>query len=239
MITQEVIQENLRKIKTWIKKSIKTFLKSDLARLLFSYIAAKYIKLVFSTTRWTIIGQQIPQSYIDSKRPFLVCFWHGRLFMLACAWQWKTPFVMLLSAHRDGQLISDTVAYFGIQSIKGSTQKGGTEAVRSIIKTLKSGSVVGITPDGPRGPNQIASEGAATIARLVKVDMVPITFSISPHKLLKTWDSFMIPLPFGKGIIRWSEPILYNEGASVETQTTILREQLNKNQTIADDLLDL
>lgn len=226
------------KIKTAIKKFIKYCLKTSTAKFIFSFLAAKYIKFVFLTTRWSIDGQQVPNAYISQSKPFLVCFWHGRLFMLACAWVWKKPFYMLSSAHSDGKLISDTVAYFGVKSIFGSTNKQGASALRRVVKQLQAGDVVGITPDGPRGPNQIASDGAATIARLAKVDMIPLTYSISPHIRLKNWDNFMIPLPFGRGIIAWGDPISYNELTSVKDQTQSLNRALDDLQNRVDCLLD-
>ena len=179
-------------------KWIRLLLKSDILFRFLAFLAAAYIRIVFWTCKWTVLGKEIPDSYIQGGKPFIVCFWHGRLGMLACAWDWKErPFRMLLSAHRDGRLIGKTVAHFGITSIWGSTHRGGTQALREMVQGLKAGGTIGITPDGPRGPNQVASLGVITLAALSQVEMIPITFSTSRRIRLKTWDGFHLPLPFG------------------------------------------
>ena len=114
---------------------------------------------------------------------------------------------MLISAHRDGRVIADTVSYFGIDTIAGSTRRGGSAALRAMLKRLKDGDCVAITPDGPRGPAMRASIGIVNAARLAQVPIVPITFATSRRLLLDTWDRFHLALPFGRGIFLWGEPI--------------------------------
>lgn len=114
---------------------------------------------------------------------------------------------MLISAHRDGRIIADAVAYFGIDAIAGSTRRGGSAALRSMLKKLKDGDCVAITPDGPRGPAMIASIGIVNVARLAQVPIVPITYATSRRFIAATWDRFHIALPFGRGVFLWGEPI--------------------------------
>ena len=206
-----------------------------------AFVAATYIRLVFYTCKWTELGKEIPESYLKANKPFIVCFWHGRLGMLACAWTWKDhPFRMLLSAHRDGRLIGTIVAHFGITSIDGSTQRGGTQALRELIKALRKGETIGITPDGPRGPGQVASLGVITLAKLAQVDMIPITFSTSRHKRLNTWDRFHLALPFGRGVFAWGKPIsppLSGDEAEMERVRHQLETQMTELQNRADDFV--
>lgn len=221
---------------------IRNILKNLLVNHFFPSLAACYIRFVFFTSHWKTVGREIPQSYFDAKKPFILCFWHGRLGMMACCWVWKkNPIRMLLSAHKDGRLIGQTVAHFGIQSISGSTQKKGTQALREMIQTLKNGQVVGITPDGPRGPNQVASLGVITLAKLARVDMIPITFSMSRNRRLKTWDRFLLPLPFGRGVFLWGHPIsppMKGETLEMEHKRTELEQVLTALQNEADELMN-
>jgi len=221
----------------------RNLLKSEFIYRIFAFLAAQYIRLVFFTSKWESYGQEIPESYIKAQKPFIVCFWHGRLGMLACAWTWKNyPFRMLLSAHRDGQLIGKTVAYFGINSIAGSTQKGGTQALRELIKALRAGETIGITPDGPRGPHQIASLGVITLAKLANVDMIPITFSTSRRVRLSTWDRFHLALPFSRGIFEWGRPIpppSSGEESDMEATRLHLETRLTNLQNKADHKVGL
>lgn len=114
---------------------------------------------------------------------------------------------MLISAHPDGQIIADAVTYFGVDSIAGSTSRGGSAALRTMLKRLKAGDCVGITPDGPRGPAMTASTGIVNIARLAGVPILPITYATSRRRMLATWDRFHLPWPFGRGVYLWGEPI--------------------------------
>jgi len=208
----------------WI---VRRLLNATFTHRAFSFLAALYIRLVFVTTRWAYLETQIPEAYLKSKKPFIVCFWHGRLGMLAYAWTWKDrPFRMLLSAHRDGQLIGQTVAYFGITSIEGSTQRGGTQALRNLLKALRAGDTIGITPDGPRGPCQVASPGVITMAKLAQADMIPVTFSTSHRIRLNTWDRFHMPLPFSRGVFLWGEPVLKPPSDSDPLEIEATRQRL-------------
>ena len=224
-------------------KWIRRLLKSDFVFRIFALLASVYIRLVFLTCKWDVRGKEIPESYIQSKKPFIVCFWHGRLGMLACAWTWKVrPFRMLLSAHRDGRLIGQTVAHFGIRSIWGSTKRGGTQALREMLKILRDGETIGITPDGPRGPNQIATLGIITLATLASVDIIPITFSTSRRYRLKTWDGFHLPLPFGRGTFLWGKPIsppVNRDEANLEAARLQLETDMTALQDKADELMGL
>ena len=114
---------------------------------------------------------------------------------------------MLISAHRDGRIIADAVTYFGVQSIAGSTKRGGLGALRAMLKRLEAGDCVGITPDGPRGPACRASAGVVNVARLAGVPILPVVFASSRRRVLRTWDRFHLALPFGRGVFLWGEPI--------------------------------
>lgn len=222
---------------------LRHLLRSEFSYRFFAFLAATYIRLVFFTCKWDVLGKEIPESYLQAKKPFIVCFWHGRLGMLACAWTWKDrPFRMLMSTHRDGLLIARTVGHFGITWIAGSTQRGGTEALRGLIKTLRNGETIGITPDGPRGPSQVASLGVITLAKLAKVDMVPITFSTSRRYRLKTWDRFHLPLPFGRGLFLWGDPIsppTRGDEAEMEKTRQLLETNMTDLQNKADGMMGL
>jgi lysophospholipid acyltransferase (LPLAT)-like uncharacterized protein len=140
-------------------------------------------------------------------RGFILAFWHGRLLMIPMAWQRLAPMHMLISAHPDGQIIADAVTYFGVDSIAGSTSRGGSAALRTMLKRLKDGDCVGVTPDGPRGPAMTASIGIVNVARLARVPILPLTYATSRRRVLATWDRFHLALPFGRGVYLWGEPI--------------------------------
>jgi lysophospholipid acyltransferase (LPLAT)-like uncharacterized protein len=152
-------------------------------------------------------GSERPRCLRAEGRAFILAFWHGRLLMIPMAWQRLAPMHMLISAHPDGQIIADAVTYFGVDSIAGSTSRGGSAALRTMLKRLKDGDCVGVTPDGPRGPAMTASIGIVNVARLARVPILPLTYATSRRRVLATWDRFHLALPFGRGVYLWGEPI--------------------------------
>jgi 3-deoxy-D-manno-octulosonic-acid transferase len=166
-----------------------------------------YIHLIYRTNRWTAEGGEAARRLRAEGRGFILAFWHGRLLMIPMAWRRLAPMHMLISAHRDGRIIAEAVRHFGIGSIAGSTRRGGSAALRAMMQRLKEGECVGITPDGPRGPAMTASPGIINLARLSGMPIVPITYATSRRRILPTWDRFHLPLPFGRGVYLWGEPI--------------------------------
>ena len=135
---------------------------------------------------------------------------------------------MLISQHRDGQLIARTIGHFGFETIVGSSSHGGARALRSMVTALAAGDCVGITPDGPRGPRMRADNGIVTVARLSGVPVIPVAYSINRGQLLDTWDRFLIAWPFSRGVIVWGEPIHLARDAD-EATAELMRQRIENN----------
>lgn len=219
---------------------LKSTLSHDWVRSFACWLVSLYIRFVFATVRWQVFGDEIPKACWQSGKPLIVCFWHGRLLMLPKAWRPDQPFHMLISHHRDGQLISKTVGHFGIKTIAGSSSKGGTAALRSMIATLKNNETIGITPDGPRGPRMRVSDGIIAVAKLSGVPITPLTFSTARGKVLSSWDRFLIPFPFSKGVMMWGDPISVPRDAdeqAMQHARHILEGRLNAITEQADGIV--
>tara|TARA_B100000700_G_scaffold300885_1_gene369545 strand:- start:88 stop:759 length:672 start_codon:yes stop_codon:yes gene_type:complete len=187
--------------------SYKKILRTKLAYSFICWIASKYIKFVSLTLKWKYLNKKHADTLWKNNENFILCFWHGRLLMMPLSWKKEKKINMLISEHPDGQLISKTVKYFGINTIHGSTSKGGTKAIRNIIESLKSGQSVGITPDGPRGPKMKINSAIIKIASLTGFKILPLSCSVKNKFFLKSWDKFLVALPFGKGCFAWGEPL--------------------------------
>src|SRR5882762_2896011 len=217
-------------------------LRSDRLRRLLCWVIQLYIRLVYRTNRWTVEGGDIPVRLRQQGRPFILAFWHGRLLMIPMAWQRLAPMHMLISAHRDGRIIADAVTYFGVGSIAGSTRRGGSSALRLMLKQLTAGDCVGITPDGPRGPAMRASSGIVNVARLAGVPIVPVVFAASRCRVLATWDRFHLALPFGRGAFLWGEPIEIArdlDPAGLEAARLFVEARMNELAREADRRVEL
>ena len=212
----------------------KRFLKSDGLRKLLCWLGAQYITFVRYTGRWTLLGIENVGPYWDEGKPFVAAFWHGRILMMPYSWRRGVPINMLISQHRDGLIIARTVSHFGIETVAGSTSKGGSAALRTMLKLLKAGECVGITPDGPRGPRQRATDGVVQVARMAGVPVIPCTFSSRRHKLLGSWDRFMVALPFSRGVFIWGKPIeIPAKLTPEEAEAMRLRIETEMNEVLA------
>jgi lysophospholipid acyltransferase (LPLAT)-like uncharacterized protein len=176
----------------------------------------------------------------DEEPPSIIAFWHSRLLMMPLLLRSRRV-TMLISQHRDGELISRAVSLFPVDFVRGSTTRGGTQALRGLVRALKKGSHVAITPDGPRGPRNLAQRGAISLAAGSGRAIVPVTFGASKKKIFNSWDRFLLPYPFSRGVFIWGEPIWVEprEGeAGFEEKRKILEIRLNQITATADSYFD-
>ena len=139
------------------------------------------------------------------SEPATIILWHNRLFL---AGEWHQRFRKkrkcygLISGSRDGAWLETFYGWAGIRAIRGSRNRRGSQATRELIRLVKDGNDAGITPDGSRGPKYQAKSGALLIARASRSPVVLLSFSYSWAIRLKSWDQFVIPLPFSKIQVR-------------------------------------
>lgn len=161
---------------------------------------------------------------VAAGKPFIACFWHGRMLMIRHGWRFEAPMSILISHHRDGRFISRTLELLGIGTIAGSSSRGGDAAFRQMLRTLSDGAYVGVTPDGPRGPRMRAKAGVIRAAQLSGAPLVPVSFGVSRRRVLDSWDRFVLPLPFARGEVRLGDPISVPRDANDEEQEAKRRE---------------
>jgi lysophospholipid acyltransferase (LPLAT)-like uncharacterized protein len=188
-----------------------------------AWLLGAYIALVVRTTRWRLEGAGPALAVIGAGQPLILAFWHERLpllpalFPLAAAAEPRvaalTPRV-LVSQHRDGRFIGAAVARFGVRMVYGSSRRGGGPALVELLRLLRAGDPVLITPDGPRGPRRVAAAGVAQLAALSGVAVVAVGAASTRHRLLPSWDQMMLPLPFGRGVLAVGAPIAVARGGA-------------------------
>jgi lysophospholipid acyltransferase (LPLAT)-like uncharacterized protein len=155
-----------------------------------------YIWFVFLSSRIRYDIHPDAQTYLHGDTNAITTFWHGRLCMIARIRPKGRGMHVLISHHNDGMLIAKVMEHFGIETIHGSSSKGAMTAMRSLMVKLKKGENITITPDGPRGPYHIAAAGVSHIAIRAGFPVIPLAFSSTKHKQLRSWDRFIIPKPF-------------------------------------------
>jgi len=202
-----------------------------------AWLAAQYIRLLFLTTQWTVICPPETERCLAKGRPFIACFWHGRMIMMRAALPRGVTMHVLISEHSDGQLISRAVAELGIATVSASSRRGGAAALRSMSGLLDRGENIGITPDGPRGPRMRAKPGAIKAAQLSGVPVLPLSGAVGRRRILGSWDSFCLALPFSRGVIQWGDPIevpRQADDAELERLRLRLEDSLNRLTAEAD-----
>ena len=138
-------------------------------------------------------------------RPFVFAFWHGQI--LPMLWQHRGEGQsVLISSHRDGEIIARIAEGLGYRTIRGSTSRGAGRALLSLVRELERGSEVAVTPDGPRGPARKFALGALIAAHRADVPIVALGARASRAWRLKSWDGFMIPKPFARVTITYADP---------------------------------
>lgn len=192
---------------------LKHALRTPFAQSVTAWSAVQYVRVIRRLGRFTVENQEIVDDLVDSGAPFIVCYWHSRILMFQYLWRYRTKMNLLISRHPDGRLISLASSYFGLATIAGSSSKGGTQAFRAMLRALRAGECVAVTPDGPRGPRMRVSPGVIHTARMAGVPIVPIAFSASRRQILKSWDRFIVPLPFTDFVVRVGEPIVVDQNA--------------------------
>jgi lysophospholipid acyltransferase (LPLAT)-like uncharacterized protein len=187
---------------------MKSLLRSRPVRYLLPRLLGHYLWLILFTNRWTLDGMEnfAPHGAGSSA---VFSSWHEHLplmpalAMLARRWDGygSTPIYTLVSQHRDGQFIGAAVRQFGIDTVLGSSSRGGANGLRQLRRLLRRGAMIGLTPDGPRGPRRQAAWGVAQLAASAGVPILPCAARTSRRIVLKTWDHMPFPLPFGRGVI--------------------------------------
>jgi hypothetical protein len=219
-------------------KALKRIGRSRPVRRLGAGLAGLYLALVHRTTRWS---QEIPpetQALLDGDRPYIVAFWHGRMVLMRAAWPGRPQDLhMLISEHADGQLIAKGMQSLGFSTITGSTRRRGVRALREMTRRLRGGAVVGITPDGPKGPRMRVKIGAIAAAQANGVPILPVSGAATNGFTLNTWDRFCLVLPFGRGLLLWGRPLdapAEAAGAARERLRLALETELNRLTGEAD-----
>ena len=204
------------------------------------WLAYWTIRILGWTMRFEAVGPEIPRSFYEKGIPLIGAFWHGRLLMMPLAYEGK-KLSFLVSPHRDGQVVGKALRRFGFEPILGSTTRKGFTAFKNMLRVHREGTDIAIVPDGPRGPRCRAKIGVIELARLTGRPIIPFTYSASRKRVLNTWDHFLLPYPFSKGVFIYGGPLYvdpHGDRAHIEEKRALLEKQLNELTERADHYFD-
>jgi lysophospholipid acyltransferase (LPLAT)-like uncharacterized protein len=160
----------------------------------------------------------------ERRTPLIYAVWHGRFLIIPVLYGRDHKVHVMASRHRDGELVTRFVQGFGFEAVRGSTTRGGSEALRRLALRLRNGAEVAVVPDGPRGPREVVQPGVIALAKLTGAPIVPLTSSASRAWRLRSWDAFVIPKPFARAAVCFGAPISVPPRADRSEQEALRKE---------------
>ncbi|NLY04433.1 MAG: lysophospholipid acyltransferase family protein [Campylobacter sp.] len=181
------------------------------------------IWLIYLTCKKNFTNTKLP------NKPCVVVFWHGRLAMMSFAYRhwWSKEFgekkqgKVIISDHKDGEIITRVISSFKIGAIRGSSRKNAARALILAFKEADQGTDIIITPDGPKGPKYSVADGAVVIAQRKNLDIYALNYEASRFWQFRSWDGMILPKPFSKINYSLSEPFSVNDMALKEAKEKI------------------
>lgn len=207
---------------------MKRLLRNPAVQAFLGWVLASYLRLVLRTVRWRHENLACVEPVLAGQGGAIALFWHGRIpLCLATAPQWwRKRTRAMISPSADGEFIAQALARAGFPAIRVSSAKPGDAAkaraavagFREAMSWVSEGGALVITPDGPRGPNEVIAAGALQIARRTGAPVFLMGIAAHPATQLKTWDKVMFAAPFGRGAVVWDGP--YHAPAKLDEAAT-------------------
>ncbi len=158
-----------------------------------------------STCRLSVKGQEHLES-VQSRGGVIAPFWHYSivyLFHHLCGYGG----VVLVSASRDGEYVARTAERFGLEPVRGSSNRYGARALKKLLRAMKAGKHVGIVADGSQGPARVLQPGAVFLASKTGAPILPMAWAADRYITFKSWDQTILPMLFSRIVLRYGEPI--------------------------------
>jgi lysophospholipid acyltransferase (LPLAT)-like uncharacterized protein len=175
-------------------------------------VGAWLLKVWFRTLR---LGFEDRPGVLDGRieGPVIFCFWHNRILGITMAFRRVYPrgrggVSVLTSPSSDGEILARVAGAFGMGAVRGSSSRRGSRALMELIRLVREGGDVAITPDGPRGPRYVLGPGVVQLAQTTGARILPVHARFSRCVRMRTWDGFVVPLPFSRVSVTVGDPVV-------------------------------
>ncbi len=196
-------------------------------RAIAPYLAFGFMSLVGWTSRLRVRGGEHRLSLRERGQHFIYALWHNRQVFFTYSHRGERASVMV-SRSRDGEMIVKVMELSRIRASRGSSSRDSRAAIRDMMQLVREGWDLGITPDGPKGPVYEAKSGTPFLARKLGIPILPITNAMSNRLTLKSWDKFIVPLPFSRAVVRSGAPIEVGPDDDLEAKAAELKASLDR-----------
>lgn len=191
------------------------------------YLVAEYLLRIIASTWKISTSAKIPNS------PSVIAFWHGEMLPVWKLFSQKKA-CAVVSLNKDGEILAHLLNKWKYKLIRGSSSRKGKEVIDEIVNECLNDYIL-ITPDGPRGPRRQNKAGAFVIAQRKQIPLYFLKCTISKKKTFnKSWDKFILPLPFCKIHIDISDKIIINKDADRE-HISLLMQKHNGNDDVTNE----
>lgn len=204
--------------------------KNSPAHWLLSLLARLYLRFLGLTSRINIKGQK------DYPGPAVYALWHRQEVLMIWLHRHR-GLAGLVSQSKDGEYMARILVGMGYNVIRGSSSTGGSQALRALTKAARAGYSIALTPDGPKGPIFKVHPGTIFIAQKAGLPIIPAACALSNKKVLRSWDKYQFPLPFGRIEAVYGAPITVAETDDIAAKGLELENALNALTEEAEKLL--
>jgi lysophospholipid acyltransferase (LPLAT)-like uncharacterized protein len=181
------------------------------AEPLVTAVVAGLVRVLAATWRYRVQGWEHVAAARASRRPVIYILWHSRILPLLYHRR-DEDVALLISRHRDGSYLADLSERWGYRVVRGSSQRGGEVGLLGLVRYLRQGGEVALTPDGPRGPAERMKPGALVAAQHANAVVIAAGARASSAWWIESWDRFCLPRPFAKVDIVYSPPFAVEGG---------------------------
>ena len=202
-------------------------------RTLGGWGGAGLLRLSGATTRLRFLHLEREAEAVTTHESVIYTMWHGRMWLLAARFP-RRGVGVLVSLSEDGEVIARVLSRLRLVPVRGSSSRGGDEALKALEKWVSEGRSAAITPDGPRGPRHVAHLGAVALAARTGKPIVPLGAAARPAWTLRSWDNFQVPKPGSRAVIAVGEPFHVPRSSDLEPWRAQLETALNAAEAEAE-----
>jgi lysophospholipid acyltransferase (LPLAT)-like uncharacterized protein len=182
--------------------------------------------LFMRTLHFTLRVRHVRAHHIDEAPRYIIAFWHECVLQSLHA-RWRKPTTAIISRSKDGEIVAGVLHRYGAETARGSSTRGGEVALREVLRDIRAGKNIAVTPDGPKGPRRVVKEGVVYIAQVSGLPVVPFYFTASNKKRLRSWDQQIFPIPLSRAIFIYGAPILVPRDGDVEEWRLTIERAMN------------
>ncbi|MCX7847063.1 MAG: lysophospholipid acyltransferase family protein [bacterium] len=189
-------------------------------------------RALFSTCRMRMVDAEPVEEIVRGGGNVIFGSWHGRLLALLHCYARHygyTNLTLMVSQSRDGELFARMLARYKVETVRGSSSRGGAAALKELVRVCRGGRDTAISLDGSKGPRERVQRGPLMLAQLAGRPLVPLAFDATRKVVLKTWDRLMIPLPFSTIYVQLGRPLIVAEEAEdIDRYVAVVQEEMER-----------